>query len=382
MLPPARYVSASSECDEFSSDLRSCEAYSITGSRGQEDYLVNVTYRLTFRSEERAESQALDIEDLLDDRIDDRGWRLDIDEVETRRCISRNQDVRGRGGLHPAVAGNQQHIYAAIPSRWIRRNPSQEALPGRLASSPPSAPGASTPAGCGTAALSNAGAGIRTARPRRLMASSPLLAPGPGTPAGCGTTALSNAGAMMLTAKPRHRMASFPPSVPGTDTLAGCRTTASSNAGAMTASARPRRPRGEFASVSAGFNHTCGVRDGGSVECWGGDTYGEATPPDGEFASVSAGTWPHLRTAGRRAPSNAGDVVTWAKPRRPMASSPPSASGSDTPAECEQTALSNAGAGMKFGATTPPRGRVYFCRRRGRPHLRSAGRWLRRMLGR
>ena len=77
------YVSASSECDEFSPDLRSCEAYSITGSRGQEDYLVNVTYCLTFRSEERAESQALDIEDLLDDRIDGRDWRLDIDEVET-----------------------------------------------------------------------------------------------------------------------------------------------------------------------------------------------------------------------------------------------------------------------------------------------------------
>ena len=77
------YVSASSECDEFSADLRSCEAYSITGSKGQEDYLVNVTYRLTFRSEERAESQALDVEDLLDDRIDGRDWKLDIDEVET-----------------------------------------------------------------------------------------------------------------------------------------------------------------------------------------------------------------------------------------------------------------------------------------------------------
>ena len=72
------YVSVSDNCDEFSSELRSCEAYSISGSAGKEDYLVNVTYRFIFRSEQRAESQALDIEDVLEDW--DRAW--DIDEVK------------------------------------------------------------------------------------------------------------------------------------------------------------------------------------------------------------------------------------------------------------------------------------------------------------
>ena len=72
------YVMASENCDEFSSDLRSCEAYSITGGPGKEDYLVAVSYRFQFRSEQRAESQALDIEDL----IDDQNWDIDLDEVK------------------------------------------------------------------------------------------------------------------------------------------------------------------------------------------------------------------------------------------------------------------------------------------------------------
>ena len=72
------YVSASENCDAISSDLRSCEAYSVTAAQGKEDYLVNITYRLTFRSEQRAESQALDLEDW----IEDRGYRWDIDEVK------------------------------------------------------------------------------------------------------------------------------------------------------------------------------------------------------------------------------------------------------------------------------------------------------------
>ena len=71
-------MSASSNCDELFPDLLSCEAYSITGSRGDEDYLVNVTWRFTFRSEQRAESQSLDIEDW----IDDRNYEWDIDEVK------------------------------------------------------------------------------------------------------------------------------------------------------------------------------------------------------------------------------------------------------------------------------------------------------------
>ena len=72
------YVSASDNCDVISTELRSCEAYSITASQGKEDYLVNVTYRLTFRSEQRAESQPLDLEDW----IEDRNYEWDIDEVK------------------------------------------------------------------------------------------------------------------------------------------------------------------------------------------------------------------------------------------------------------------------------------------------------------
>jgi hypothetical protein len=72
------YVMASENCDEFSSSLRACEAYSITGGPGTEDYLVAASYRFQFRSEQRAESQALDIEDL----IDDQNWDVDLNEVK------------------------------------------------------------------------------------------------------------------------------------------------------------------------------------------------------------------------------------------------------------------------------------------------------------
>ena len=72
------YVLASENCEEFSSDLRSCEAYSISAGQGEEDYLVDITYRFLFRSEQRAESQALDIEDWLDDT----GWDIDLEEVK------------------------------------------------------------------------------------------------------------------------------------------------------------------------------------------------------------------------------------------------------------------------------------------------------------
>ena len=72
------YVLASENCEEFSTDLRACEAYSISAGQGEEDYLVDVTYRFRFRSEQRAESQALDIEDWLDDT----GWDIDLEEVK------------------------------------------------------------------------------------------------------------------------------------------------------------------------------------------------------------------------------------------------------------------------------------------------------------
>ena len=77
------YVLASENCEELSSDLnlRSCVAYSISGGQGEEDYLVDITYRFRFRSEERAKMQALDIEDWLDDT----GWDIDLEEVKADR---------------------------------------------------------------------------------------------------------------------------------------------------------------------------------------------------------------------------------------------------------------------------------------------------------
>ena len=72
------YVLASENCEEFSSDLRACEAYSISAGQGEEDYLVDLSYRFRFRSEQRAESQALDIEDWLDAT----GWDIDLEEVK------------------------------------------------------------------------------------------------------------------------------------------------------------------------------------------------------------------------------------------------------------------------------------------------------------
>ena len=72
------FVLASHNCDQFDSVLRACEGYSITAGQGEDDYLVDLTYRFQFRSEQRAESQALDIEDW----IDDRGWNIDLEEVK------------------------------------------------------------------------------------------------------------------------------------------------------------------------------------------------------------------------------------------------------------------------------------------------------------
>ena len=74
---PGWYLRTSETCEEFSETLRSCEAYSVTASQGEEDFRVQVDYRFLFRSEQRAESQALDIEDLLDDM----DWDADLEEV-------------------------------------------------------------------------------------------------------------------------------------------------------------------------------------------------------------------------------------------------------------------------------------------------------------
>ena len=63
------YVIADKNCRGAWSELRGCEAYSITGSAGEKEFEAAVTYRFRFRSESRAEDQELEVEDLLDDWI-------------------------------------------------------------------------------------------------------------------------------------------------------------------------------------------------------------------------------------------------------------------------------------------------------------------------
>ena len=84
---PGWYMRASNNCDEFSSGLRACEAYSITAKEGDEDYLVDIAYAFHFRSEQRADAQVLDIEDLLDDR----DWNADLEEAETDGTVVRTR---------------------------------------------------------------------------------------------------------------------------------------------------------------------------------------------------------------------------------------------------------------------------------------------------
>ena len=74
------YVMATDDCDRLLPDLelRSCRGFSITAGQGEEDYLVDLSYRFLFRSESRAESQAEDIEDYLDDTR----WDIDLEEVK------------------------------------------------------------------------------------------------------------------------------------------------------------------------------------------------------------------------------------------------------------------------------------------------------------
>ena len=63
------YTMADKNCGGAWSELRGCEAYSITGSTGDKEFEAAVTYRFRFRSESRAEDQELEVEDLLDDWI-------------------------------------------------------------------------------------------------------------------------------------------------------------------------------------------------------------------------------------------------------------------------------------------------------------------------
>ena len=258
------YVSASENCDAISSDLRSCEAYSVTAAQGKEDYLVNITYRLTFRSEQRAESQALDLEDW----IEDRGYRWDIDEVKADGV-----------SVEARMSGDEEDF----TTRWIGTD--------NVYTPPPVPTAAPEPESRNTnqgGATSEPGA---TASPP--VSSSATLAAFRSVSAGVyhncgvktdGSVACWGSNDEGQTTPPGGSFSSVSASrfhTCGVKTGDSVACWGSDNEGQATP------PGGSFSSVSAGYRHTCGVKTGGSVACWGDIEYGQATPPGGSFSSVS-----------------------------------------------------------------------------------------------
>ena len=79
------YTMADKNCGGAWSELRGCEAYSITGSTGDKNFEAAVTYRFRFRSESRAEDQELEVEDLLDDWL---GGDADLETDSSGATIS------------------------------------------------------------------------------------------------------------------------------------------------------------------------------------------------------------------------------------------------------------------------------------------------------
>ena len=72
---------AEGDCgDAFSSNLRSCEAYSISATHGDESYIVSLTYRFLFRTERRAEDAEFAIEDMIEERLGKWG---DLEDIRT-----------------------------------------------------------------------------------------------------------------------------------------------------------------------------------------------------------------------------------------------------------------------------------------------------------
>ena len=139
------YVMASENCDEFSSDLRSCEGYSVSGGQGEEDYLVAVAYRFQFSREQRAESQSLDIEDWLDDR----DWDIDLDEVKVDgafvevRASGDEEDFRTEWLVSYHGIGTPSPLPTAVPDESSTSNGTNTA---RASGQPMAAPAAtSTP---------------------------------------------------------------------------------------------------------------------------------------------------------------------------------------------------------------------------------------------
>ena len=166
------YVLASENCDEFSGSLRSCEAYSITGGQGEEDYLVDVTYRFQFRSEQRAESQALDIEDWLDDR----GWDIDLDEVKAdgtsveAKASGDEEDFRLDWLVSYHGIGTPSPLPTAVPDESSTSNGTNTA---RTPGQPTAAPAATSVPSAPTAAPAPTAA-IPTAAPRAIESMSNL----------------------------------------------------------------------------------------------------------------------------------------------------------------------------------------------------------------
>ena len=134
---PGWYLRASNNCDEFSSGLRACEAYSITAKEGDEDYLVDIAYAFHFRSEQRADAQVLDIEDLLDDR----DWNADLEEAETDGTVVRTritgdvEDFRLQWLAGYSIGMPPRPIVSIAPTPPLARQRGQPA--GRLPGLPP-----------------------------------------------------------------------------------------------------------------------------------------------------------------------------------------------------------------------------------------------------
>ena len=81
------YVLAGEDCTHlFSAELRSCEAYSVSGSTGDEDFLVDITYRFLFRTDNRAEDAEFDVEDGLEAFL---GRGADLKEIKTDGTVVR-----------------------------------------------------------------------------------------------------------------------------------------------------------------------------------------------------------------------------------------------------------------------------------------------------
>ena len=226
------YALASENCDEFSSALRSCEAYSITGGQGEEDYLVDISYRFQFRGEQRAEDQALDIEDWLDDK----GWDIDLDEVKAdgtsveAKASGDEEDFRVDWLVSYSGIGTPSPLPTAVPE----------------------------PESIGTTGTTTA-----------IAAGQPGPAP---TATSAGTTSSVSAGG-------------YHTCMVRTDGSIAC--------WGFDDRGQASPPAGSFSSVSAGGDHTCGVRTDGSIACWGFDDSGQASPPAGSFFSVSAGGIQH-----------------------------------------------------------------------------------------